>query len=153
MREKQRFGFLAFSLLLILIIGSSSFLNMALSKSSSHIPLLTSDGISINGGTASSNINGTYNQSFLTSRPYLAHAPSDYTLDGNISGAVNNTNNKVVMIGFDDGWKSQITYAKPILDKYGFKASFFVVCNYAELAGYCSITKGWYGYRIPYDGS
>ncbi|HXP49404.1 MAG TPA: polysaccharide deacetylase family protein [Bacteroidia bacterium] len=144
---------MAFSLLLILIIGSSSFLNMALSKSSSHIPLLTSDGISINGGTASSNINGTYNQSFLTSRPYLAHAPSDYTLDGNISGAVNNTNNKVVMIGFDDGWKSQITYAKPILDKYGFKASFFVVCNYAELAGYCSITKGWYGYRIPYNGS
>jgi len=132
MREKQRFGFLAFSLLLILIIGSSSFLNMALSKSSSHIPLLTSDGISINGGTASSNINGTYNQSFLTSRPYFAHAPSDYTLDGNISGAVNNTNNKVVMIGFDDGWKSQITYAKPILDKYGFKASFFVVCNYAN---------------------
>jgi peptidoglycan/xylan/chitin deacetylase (PgdA/CDA1 family) len=132
MREKQRFGFLAFSLLLIIIIGSSSFLNMALSKSSSHIPLLTSDGISINGGTASSNINGTYNQSFLTSRPYFAHAPSDYTLDGNISGAVNNTNNKVVMIGFDDGWKSQITYAKPILDKYGFKASFFVVCNYAN---------------------
>ncbi|MGC2572494.1 MAG: polysaccharide deacetylase family protein, partial [Candidatus Nitrosopolaris sp.] len=36
------------------------------------------------------------------------------------------------MIGFDDGWKSQITYAKPILDKYGFKASFFVVCNYAD---------------------
>ena len=36
------------------------------------------------------------------------------------------------MIGFDDGWKSQITYAKPILDKYGFNASFFVVCNYAN---------------------
>ncbi len=36
------------------------------------------------------------------------------------------------MIGFDDGWKSQIIYAKPILDKYGFKASFFVVCNYAN---------------------
>jgi peptidoglycan/xylan/chitin deacetylase (PgdA/CDA1 family) len=36
------------------------------------------------------------------------------------------------MIGFDDGWKSQITYVKPILDKYGFKASFFIVCNYAN---------------------
>jgi peptidoglycan/xylan/chitin deacetylase (PgdA/CDA1 family) len=36
------------------------------------------------------------------------------------------------MLGFDDGWKSQITYAKPILDKYGFKASFFVVCNYVN---------------------
>ncbi|MFZ0510714.1 MAG: hypothetical protein WAM14_03835 [Candidatus Nitrosopolaris sp.] len=29
--------------------------------------------------------------------------------------------NKVVMINFDDGYTS----AKPILDKYGFKASFF----------------------------
>ena len=36
------------------------------------------------------------------------------------------------MIGFDDGWKSQITYAKPILDKYDLKASFFVVCNYVN---------------------
>ena len=36
------------------------------------------------------------------------------------------------MLGFDDAWKSQITYAKPILDKYGFKASFFVVCNYVN---------------------
>jgi Polysaccharide deacetylase len=33
---------------------------------------------------------------------------------------------------FDDAWKSQITYAKPILDKYRFKASFFVVCNYVN---------------------
>ena len=39
------------------------------------------------------------------------------------------------MIGFDDGWKGQITYAKPILDKYGFKASFFIVCNYANAGG------------------
>jgi len=36
------------------------------------------------------------------------------------------------MLGFDDAWKSQITYAKPILDKYGFKATFFVVCNYVN---------------------
>ena len=36
------------------------------------------------------------------------------------------------MIGFDDAWKGQITYVKPILDKYGFRASFFVVCNYVN---------------------
>jgi peptidoglycan/xylan/chitin deacetylase (PgdA/CDA1 family) len=35
-------------------------------------------------------------------------------------------------IGFDDSFKSQILYAKPILDKYGLKASFFVVCNYVN---------------------
>jgi len=33
------------------------------------------------------------------------------------------------MINFDDGYKSQFLYAKPILDKYGFKASFFIVCG------------------------
>jgi peptidoglycan/xylan/chitin deacetylase (PgdA/CDA1 family) len=36
------------------------------------------------------------------------------------------------MLGFDDVWKGQITFAKPILDKYGFKASFFIVCNYVN---------------------
>jgi peptidoglycan/xylan/chitin deacetylase (PgdA/CDA1 family) len=44
-------------------------------------------------------------------------------------------NNKVVIINFDDGWKSQFTLAKPILDSYGFKATFFVVCNYVEKGG------------------
>jgi len=39
------------------------------------------------------------------------------------------------MLGFDDGWKGQITFAKPILDKYGFKASFFVVCDYVNSGG------------------
>jgi hypothetical protein len=34
------------------------------------------------------------------------------------------------MIGFDDSYRSQIVYAKPILDKYGFKASFFEVCTW-----------------------
>ncbi|MGV8107203.1 MAG: polysaccharide deacetylase family protein [Nitrososphaerota archaeon] len=43
-----------------------------------------------------------------------------------------NTNNKVVVINFDDGRKTQFTLAKPILDKYGFKATFYVVCNYAD---------------------
>ena len=40
-----------------------------------------------------------------------------------------NSHNKVVMINFDDGHKSQFIYAKPILDKYGFKASFFIICG------------------------
>ena len=42
------------------------------------------------------------------------------------------TNNKVVIINFDDGFKTQYTHAKPILDKYGFKASFYIVCNYVD---------------------
>ena len=41
-----------------------------------------------------------------------------------------NSVNKFVVINFDDGYRSQFTAAKPILDKYGFKASYFVVCNF-----------------------
>src|SRR5215216_7624385 len=40
------------------------------------------------------------------------------------------TSNKVVILTFGNGPKSQYIYAKPILDKYGFKASFFVVCDW-----------------------
>jgi peptidoglycan/xylan/chitin deacetylase (PgdA/CDA1 family) len=40
------------------------------------------------------------------------------------------TSNKVAILTFGNGPKSQYTDAKPILDKYGFKASFFVVCNW-----------------------
>src|SRR5215212_8018180 len=37
-----------------------------------------------------------------------------------------------VIINFDDSHQSDYTYAKPILDKYGFKATFFEVCNWIE---------------------
>jgi peptidoglycan/xylan/chitin deacetylase (PgdA/CDA1 family) len=121
----------------MLVIGSSSFPNMALSKSSSHnnnkpfslVPLLSNGGISSNSGSGASNLNGFHNQSSSTSL-YSAPGPSASSSGGNISNGISSSHNKVVMIGFDDGWKSQITYAKPILDKYGLKASFFVVCNY-----------------------
>ena len=130
------FGVLTIAIMLI--IGISAFPNMALSKSSSHnnnkpsshVPLLTNGGISGNSSSGASNLNGFHNQSSSTSL-YSAPPPSASTLGGNISKGVSSSN-KVVMIGFDDGWKSQITYAKPILDKYGLKASFFVVCNYVN---------------------
>jgi peptidoglycan/xylan/chitin deacetylase (PgdA/CDA1 family) len=38
-------------------------------------------------------------------------------------------NDKVVILTFGDGLEGQYLYAKPILDKYGFKANFFVTCN------------------------
>ncbi|HET9805956.1 MAG TPA: polysaccharide deacetylase family protein [Nitrososphaeraceae archaeon] len=36
---------------------------------------------------------------------------------------------KTAIITFDDGMLSQYTYAKPILDKYNFKATFYIICN------------------------
>lgn len=123
----------------MLIIGSSSFSNIALSKSSSknnnkpssNVPSASHDGISGNTGIRASNLSGFHNQSSSTTL-YSAPPPSASFSGSNISNSITSSNNKVVMIGFDDGYKSQITYARPILDKYGLKASFFVVCNYVN---------------------
>jgi peptidoglycan/xylan/chitin deacetylase (PgdA/CDA1 family) len=45
-------------------------------------------------------------------------------------GAKENNDKKIVILNFDDGYKSQFINAKPILDKYGYKASFYIVCKY-----------------------
>jgi len=57
--------------------------------------------------------------------------------------AIGNTEDKkVVILNFDDGRKSQFTEAKPVLDKYGFKATFYVVCGYlGNKPGYMNWTE------------
>lgn len=51
-------------------------------------------------------------------------------------------NEKVVILNFDDNRKTQFTEAKPILDKYGFKATFYVVCKYLDnKKGYMNWTQ------------
>ena len=47
-----------------------------------------------------------------------------------ITNGSNNKAGKYIVLNFDDSYKSQTTYAKPILDKYGFKATFFQVCDW-----------------------
>ena len=49
---------------------------------------------------------------------------------------------KTVIIIFDRGYKNQFTNAKPIIDKYGFKASFFVICSFVNGDGYYKLSNG-----------
>jgi peptidoglycan/xylan/chitin deacetylase (PgdA/CDA1 family) len=51
---------------------------------------------------------------------------------GDDTGSSNSGANigRVVIINFDDSYKSQYIHTKPILDKYGFKATFFAVCDW-----------------------
>ena len=82
---------------------------------------------------ATSNLIGPHKLSSSSSTlNSTSSTPSGSTSASHLVSLVHNSNKKVIMIGFDDGWKSQIQYAKPILDKYGFKASFFIVCNYVN---------------------
>jgi hypothetical protein len=55
----------------------------------------------------------------------------------------NGNSNKLVMMTFGDTLKGQITTAKPILDKYGFKASFFITCDWVGLQKSKSPRMNW----------
>lgn len=58
------------------------------------------------------------------------------------SSAAGIPDNKVVILNFDDGRKTQYIQAKPILDKYGYKATFYVVCQYPDnKKGYMNWTE------------
>ena len=78
----------------------------------------------------------------ISSDKTSSHGSSKHKTSDSISQAPQPTprvesssNSKLVIINFDDSHESDYTYAKPILDKYGFKATFFEVCNWVE-AGY-----------------
>ncbi|MFZ0515128.1 MAG: polysaccharide deacetylase family protein [Candidatus Nitrosopolaris sp.] len=58
----------------------------------------------------------------------VAQPASNVTSGTGVSGN-SNTTTKVVILSFDDNKEGDFTYAKPILDKYGFKATFFVICG------------------------
>ena len=80
---------------------------------------------------------------FLTSVLITIYCVSVYLSSVASLGAIPETYNpKVVILNFDDNRKTQFTEAKPILDKYGFKATFYVVCKYLDnKKGYMNWTQ------------
>lgn len=46
-----------------------------------------------------------------------------------------------VILSFDDGWQNQFDYAFPLLNKYGFTATFFVVIDYLEHQNFMTIRQ------------
>lgn len=69
------------------------------------------------------NIRNSHN---LTSKTNTA----DYA--SNTGANSSKSNNKFVILTFGDVHKTQFISAKPILDRYGFKGSFFVTCGYVD---------------------
>ncbi len=87
-------------------------------------------------GTGSSS-KGSSHPSSITYSPLLP--ASTFSSTSGIGS--NGSNEKVVIINFDDSFKSQFLYAKLILDKFGFKATFFEVCGW--IGKYPISKKSW----------
>jgi polysaccharide deacetylase len=116
------FAIVLLGIIITIAVGNAP-LQVALSKhSSSHHHSKSSSQIN-------PNLLPNYRTNQSAAHLYFAPPPPDTTspIHSNTTKATHNTN-KVIMINFDDGWKSQLLYAKPILDQYGYKATFFIPC-------------------------
>ena len=46
-----------------------------------------------------------------------------------------------VIFSFDDGWENQFQYAFPLLEKYGFSATFYVVTSYLDHQNFMTVNQ------------
>ena len=60
--------------------------------------------------------------------PITSYSQSSSTITST-NHFITNNSSKIIILSFDDNRKGDFTYAKPILDKYGFKATFFIICG------------------------
>jgi hypothetical protein len=103
------------------------------SYSTTHISAFASSHKHISHGTLITTIGkstriekSNHNNSITHTRP----SDNNDKTNGVSNTITSDTNSKVVILTFGDTEKSQFTTAMPILDQYGFKASFFITCSY-----------------------
>jgi peptidoglycan/xylan/chitin deacetylase (PgdA/CDA1 family) len=79
----------------------------------------------------------------------FGQADDDKNIGNGSKDSLNNGDKKLAIITFDDGKKGQITYAKQILDTYGYPATFSIICNNVSMSDHLS----WYDIqRLEKDG-
>src|ERR687886_1924893 len=132
----------AIVVLILLVIIMYGFLSVV--PAYSQIPYLPN---SRSSSEKSQNSNTTITANKSNNNDSIASLSTHYLPRNTYSSGSNTTsqsassnNTKAIIINFDDSHKNQYTYAKPILDKYGFKATFFEVCNWVEAGHHNSDT-------------
>lgn len=70
-------------------------------------------------------------EDFESHLKYLEENQFDVLTLGQVETAISNNKlpMRVAVLTFDDGYDDNYIYAKPLLEKYGFKATFFVISN------------------------
>ena len=111
---------ISFLLLFLLPNGFSITDILAIASSQKH---LTHDNLVTTIGKATNIQKNLHNNAITNTKPIQSNDKSVGVTNSN-SG-----NSKVVILTFGDTEKSQFTTAMPILDQYGFKASFFITCG------------------------
>jgi peptidoglycan/xylan/chitin deacetylase (PgdA/CDA1 family) len=94
-------------------------------------------------GEAKTSRNGFINYSFSNTNSSASNEILNSGQDTNLSQEQDGDSDvqKAVIIMFDRGYKSQFTHAKPILDKYGFKGSFFIICSFVQGGSYYKLAN------------
>jgi peptidoglycan/xylan/chitin deacetylase (PgdA/CDA1 family) len=117
--NRHRLFFIAVAFVIVVVILANPYVTRISTAARSHQSRMKTPKES----SGSSDSSGNDKSSSTSSRSRSPIANSD------------NNDGRAVVINFDDSHESDYTYAKPILDKYGFKATFFEVCSWIE-AGY-----------------
>ncbi|HEY6885293.1 MAG TPA: polysaccharide deacetylase family protein [Nitrososphaeraceae archaeon] len=119
------------SLLVIVLLANEDGIIVTLAQAKKKKPISSSlshhstTTITTPNTSTSTTLNAFQQSQQQQSQPLLPYEEKNQ--QGTIFNGLNN--GKVVILTFGDGLESQYLYAKPILDKYGFKANFFVTCN------------------------
>ncbi|MGN6560399.1 MAG: polysaccharide deacetylase family protein [Candidatus Nitrosocosmicus sp.] len=83
--------------------------------------------------SSAGNLSSTFQMpNIIQTLPSKSPLPLSSKVNGNINSTISDSStnaNKVIILTFGDGYQSQYTIAKPILDEYGYKGNFFVTCN------------------------
>jgi peptidoglycan/xylan/chitin deacetylase (PgdA/CDA1 family) len=98
--------------------------------SGDYIGIKYLNGSDTNQASVMRNSTGGFDGSYTYHKYYTTTWTSQTTKD--LYMKLTYTPPKYVMIHFDDGFRSQYTNATSILDEYDIKATFFIVCKYAN---------------------
>ena len=118
------------SLVIVVLVSKDNIIIFTLAQAKKKKLIISSSSSTQSTTTTTQNTSTSNTVKAFSSQQQQSQSLLPYEEKNQQGTAFNGLNNdKVVILTFGDGFESQYLYAKPILDKYGFKANFFATCN------------------------